>query len=167
MARRVGEGTFVRGPTREQREMMSSAAEESRQTRGAPSRLAGDELRSCRSSWARRAQDRLACRERERQRAREAVGAVLPGLLAQFGTVEVAYLYGSVLREGEFSASSDVDVAVAGADTGTCLRIWREAERVITEWPLDVRPLDDSDFADRVRGSGEVIYARACTGAEG
>ncbi|MFH1571818.1 MAG: nucleotidyltransferase domain-containing protein [Gemmatimonadota bacterium] len=94
------------------------------------------------------------------------VWEALPRLLAGYPCVSVAYLYGSALREGAFSSSSDLDVALAGADMAACLEVWREAEREITDWPLDVRPLDDSPFADRVRATGEVIYARADQGAQ-
>ena len=99
-------------------------------------------------------------------RAMEAARSVLPGLLARFPAVRAAYLYGSVLRQGAFSNSSDLDVGVTGVDAATCLEIWREAETLIREWPLDVRPLDDSGFGSRIREKGELIYERATEGAE-
>lgn len=47
-----------------------------------------------------------------------------------------------------------------------CFQLWRELERVITEWPLDVRSLEeDEPFSRRVSLKGEVIYERALAGS--
>ena len=123
-------------------------------------------VQTYRRLFARRAQARLASREERRRGARQAALAALPELLAQYPAVRRAYLFGSVLREGAFTAFSDLDIALDGADTEMCLEIWREAEKTMADWPLDVRPLDDSAFAARVRKKGEIIYARSSHSAQ-
>jgi len=119
-----------------------------------------------RRSWVRRTEERLVTSEEQRHRARRAVRSTLPELLAQYPAVRRAYLFGSVLREGAFTASSDLDIALDGVDAAVCLEVWREAEKAMAEWALDVRPLDGSDFSARVRERGEIIYGRSSQSAQ-
>ena len=123
-------------------------------------------MRIYRRSWVRRTEQRLAACEKQRHRARRAARSTLPELLAQYPAVRRAYLYGSVLREGAFTASSDLDIALDGADAAVCLEIWREAEKLIAGWAFDVRPLDGSDFSARVQEKGEIIYERSPQSAQ-
>ena len=125
-----------------------------------------DQVERWRHSCVQRRGARLAAREEARLRARHAAREQLPRVLARYPAVRAAYLYGSVLRRGAFSASSDLDVGVIGADAATCMQIWREAEEQMREWPLDVRPLENCEFGLRIAAKGELVYERAAQGPE-
>jgi predicted nucleotidyltransferase len=108
------------------------------------------------------AQARFREKERRRRRARRAVEEAISVVLPHYPAVRRVYLFGSVTRPGAFEAGSDIDIGVEGADMALCLDIWRDLERVVTEWLLDVRSLDRDDlFVERVRQKGEVVYDRS------
>lgn len=122
--------------------------------------LSPEELQTYRRGWARRTRDRLALQEERRLQARQVVVAALCLLLPRYPGVQRAYLFGSVTRPGAFTARSDVDVGLEGADMALCFDIWRAAEAMVADWSLDLRPLDDSPFAERIRQKGELVYGR-------
>ena len=94
------------------------------------------------------------------------MAAALGQLLPRYPGVQRAYLFGSVIRPGAFTARSDVDVGLEGADMAVCLDIWHAAEAMVADWSLDLRPLNDGPFAQRIRQKGELVYGRPSQGAQ-
>ena len=114
-----------------------------------------------------RAQARLREKEKRRQRARQVVGDAVPVVVARYPTVRRVYLFGSVTRPGAFGPDSDVDIGVEGASMALCLDIWRDLEKAVPEWQLDVRSLRKGDpFSERVCQKGELVYERAIQGSQ-
>lgn len=119
----------------------------------------------------------LQARQRQRERSyetyrqhlvqvtREAVGSVLPS----FPQVRRVYLFGSILRRGALRRDSDLDIAVEGSLSAEAyFALWRQLEGALSGQTVDLVELDrDLRFADRVRQSGEVIYERPDSNAEG
>ncbi len=110
-------------------------------------------------------QKREAIRQRAAQLARRAALSVLPS----FNDVRRAYLFGSVTRPGSMRDDSDIDIAVEGRlDAEEYFALWRELERAMASWVVDVVELDrDLRFVERVRQTGELIYERPDSYAEG
>lgn len=100
-------------------------------------------------------------REARRAAAERAVTEAVRRAIAGFPTVRRVFLFGSVIRENAFRADSDVDVAVEGLGVADYFPIWKAIEDAAPEWVIDVRDITQpSDFADRVRERGKLIYER-------
>jgi len=66
-----------------------------------------------------------------------------------------------VTEPGAFRAASDIDIAVEGTTAEEYFAVWRDLERGLTDWVVDVREINDaSRSATRVRESGVLIYER-------
>jgi len=112
-----------------------------------------------------RRQKREASRQQAVQMARAAARSVLPA----FPQVRKAYLFGSMLRPGAIRRDSDIDLAIEGPlSPEDYFTIWRELERAIPGQVVEVVELGrDLRFAEQVRQTGEVIYERSDSNAEG
>lgn len=104
--------------------------------------------------WA----EREALRRERLEAVRAAVRRSAPGLPA----VAAVHLFGSILRPGSFTASSDIDVAVDCDDPETESRLWRELEETL-EWNVDLRPRQGA-VARAVERGGECVYEREAAG---
>jgi len=115
----------------------------------------------CRRNLLQRLQRRSEERDERRRRALRDVCEQAPTILVRHPTVVRAYAFGSVTEPGSFHAGSDIDIAVEGTTAEAYFAVWRDLERVLTDWMVDVREInDDSPFATRIRESGMVIYER-------
>lgn len=90
-------------------------------------------------------------------------------IVPRFPGIRRVYLFGSLLRPGAPRLDSDVDIAIEGT---LCARdyfaLWRCLEDASEGWPVDLVDLDSSlHFASRVRETGELIYGRSDSDAEG
>jgi predicted nucleotidyltransferase len=121
------------------------------------------DVTACRASLQarqrRRDREREALRQQVVQAVRDAARSVFPA----FPQVRRAYLFGSMARRGAVRRDSDVDVAIEGELSAEAyFALWRELERAIPGRTVEVVELGpDLHFAERVRQTGEVIYA--CT----
>ena len=99
--------------------------------------------------------------EVRRTAAYAAVVGAIPLTAVPFASIQRVYLYGSVVREGAFHEESDIDVGVEGTTAEDYSGFWRELQRALPDWFVDVRELnDDAGFAEIVRLTGELIYER-------
>jgi predicted nucleotidyltransferase len=125
------------------------------------------DIAACRESFAAREERKLAEREKRRQTALEAAASVLNAILPRYSKVHRAYLFGSVVRPGAFRLDSDVDVAVEGIEAADYFALWRDLERAMPDWPVDLRDLvPGTHFAERVQMEGHLIYESKDSGAE-
>lgn len=123
--------------------------------------LSSAAIKTYRHTARQRAQRRFQTQEKLRQQARRVVSEAICRVLPRYPTVQRAYLFGSVTRPGAFRPGSDIDVGIEGANMALCFDIWRDLEKNIPKWLLDVRPLNDDDlFAERIRQKGELVYVR-------
>jgi predicted nucleotidyltransferase len=91
-------------------------------------------------------------RERDRQHALQQTLAWLDQHGRAYGIAE-AYIFGSVLRSGQFQAGSDVDVAVVQIDS----RRYFEAIGVLAAWvgrEVDIIELQKCPFRHRIQEYG-------------
>ncbi len=101
-------------------------------------------------------------REGQRRRALQAVWDKSPAILAVHPSVRRAYLFGSVTRPGAFHPTSDIDIALEGTTATEYFAAWRDMERALPAWTVDVREITaSSPFADLIRETGTLIYERA------
>jgi len=128
--------------------------------------LSADEIARYRQSFQQRAERRLATKEKQREKARQAACDAIETVMPDYPSVQQVYLFGSVITPGVFKDSSDIDVGIEGADMALCFDIWRDLERVVSNWQFDVRPLESEDpFSERIRQKGELVYERSVKGA--
>jgi predicted nucleotidyltransferase len=115
-----------------------------------------------RRAFQRRAQAHFQANEHRRQQARQAIAEAIKTVIPHYPTIRRVYLFGSVTRPGAFGPDSDVDIGLEGANMALCLDIWRDLERAVPAWRLDVRSLDPEDlFTERVRQKGEMVYEQS------
>jgi len=122
------------------------------------------DITACRAYLQARKRQRDQEREALRQQILQLVRTVVPSVLAAFPQVRRAYVFGSVVRPGAMlRKDSDIDVAIEGTlSAEDYFALWREIERAIPGWTVEVVELGrDLHFAERVRQTGEIIYA--CT----
>jgi predicted nucleotidyltransferase len=107
-------------------------------------------------------------REARRAAAERAVTEAVLRVVAAFPGVKRVFLFGSIVRQNAFRADSDVDVAVEGLGVADYFPIWKAIEDAAPEWAIDVRDITQpSDFADRVRERGKLVYERVAQTAQG
>ena len=94
---------------------------------------------------------RRAEREASREDALARTVAAIEALGPRYGVTE-AYLFGSLVRPGRFSAHSDIDVAVAGLGPAHWAFAAELSRRVGRE--VDLVDLEGSRFAQRIRREG-------------
>ena len=108
-------------------------------------------------------------RQRDEQRARDVTLAaqarahlprIIESLTHTFGATEII-LFGS-LAKGQFTAGSDVDLAVRSIPKREFLHALTEVNRSSDIW-IDLKPLEDLDehFRQRVIATGEKLYESA------
>lgn len=125
----------------------------------ASTQFSPETIASYRRAFYQRVQAQFQANEQRRQQARQAVGEAIKTVIPHYPAVRRVYLFGSVTRAGAFGPDSDVDIGLEGANMALCFDIWRDLERAVPEWRLDVRSLDPEDlFAERVRQKGEPVY---------
>lgn len=101
-------------------------------------------------------------REEIRQRVLRAVSETLPAIAAGYASVQRVYLFGSVTRPRAFHEKSDVDIAIEGTTAEAYFAFWRELERALPDWAIDLREITtSSSLAEQVRRTGLLIYERA------
>jgi len=128
------------------------------------SMIAPAQMETYRRAFQQRTQRALKEREDHRRKALLAVRDQAPAVLAAYPSVRRVYLFGSVTRPGAFDTASDIDIAVEGTTAADYFAVWRDLERALPNWTVDVREIDaPSPFADRVRETGVLIYERADT----
>jgi predicted nucleotidyltransferase len=126
------------------------------------------DIAACRATFAAREEKKLAEREKRRQTALEAAANALNAILPHYSKVRRAYLFGSVVRPGAFRLDSDVDIAVEGVEAADYFALWRDLERAMPDWQVDLRDLaPGTHFAKRVQMEGRLIYESKDSGAEG
>lgn len=100
-------------------------------------------------------------REACRLQALAHIQAGLPSVASSFASVRRVYLFGSILRSGQFHAKSDVDIGVGGVTAEEYFALWRELEAAFPERPVDLRDVSKpSFFADTIQKTGLLIYER-------
>jgi predicted nucleotidyltransferase len=115
-----------------------------------------------RQAFQQRMQHMLEAREELRQRALCAVQDRALAVLTACSSVRRAYLFGSIIRQGAFGPDSDIDIALEGTTAADYFAVWRDLERALPEWAVDVREIaDSSPFADLIHEIGMLIYERA------
>jgi predicted nucleotidyltransferase len=120
------------------------------------------QMEAYRRTFQRRMKRTLETREARRQGAIQAVRSTAPAVLSAYPSVERAYLFGSITRAGAFHPSSDVDIALEGTTAKEYFAVWRDLERALPDWTLDVREITGHvPFADLIRETGVLIYERA------
>lgn len=125
------------------------------------SSFSSEEIAKYRRAFQQREQQRYHESEKQRHAARQIVCDAIAITMPHYPTVRRVYLFGSVTKPGAFRSDSDIDIGVEGVDVAVCFGIWRDLERIVKEWLLDVRSLDpDNPFSLRVRQQGELIYER-------
>ncbi|MEK7326238.1 MAG: nucleotidyltransferase domain-containing protein [Chloroflexota bacterium] len=108
-----------------------------------------------------RAERERAGREARRAAAERAVSEAVQKAVVNFPSVERVFLFGSVTRPNAFRPDSDVDVAIDGLGVADYFSIWRAIEEAAPGWAIDVRDITQpSEFAERVRSTGRLIYER-------
>ncbi len=126
------------------------------------------DLAACRRSFIAREEKRRAERERRRQAALRAAQNAIASLLPDYPTVRRVYLFGSVVRPGAFRDDSDVDIAVEGVGPAEYFALWRDLEKAMPDWTVDLRDLvPGTPFARRVQARGQLVYEREGSGPEG
>jgi predicted nucleotidyltransferase len=120
--------------------------------------------RSLRVRWKRR-------REKAEQRRRAAYRAVEEASAIVFfcyPSLHRAYLFGSVTYPEAFHTHSDIDIAVEGLEPQHYFDVWRDLERALPHWVIDLRDISSrSSFADLVRKTGVIIYENPDSTAAG
>jgi predicted nucleotidyltransferase len=130
--------------------------------------ISREDMRTYRQSFQARLKRQRDAREARRQRALESVRQAAPDILSRWPSVQRAYLFGSITRPGAFHKKSDVDIAVEGVTAEEYLALWRALERALPDWAIDLRDITPaSTFADLVRRTGVLIYARELMAAAG
>jgi predicted nucleotidyltransferase len=117
-----------------------------------------------------REQEGFRQRERRRQVARAALCTAVCAVAPRYPQVDRAFLFGSVTRPGGLNETSDLDVAVEGVlGAEDFFALWRELERAVDSWPVDLVELDRRSvhFVQRVRETGELIYERKAPDSQG
>jgi predicted nucleotidyltransferase len=123
---------------------------------------ASAQIETYRHAFQQRIRHALEEREEHRRKALLAVREHALAVLAACTSVRRAYLFGSVTRPGAFDTASDIDIAVEGTTAADYFAVWRDLERALPDWTVDVREVDvPSPFADRVQETGVLIYERA------
>jgi len=119
------------------------------------------DIAAARRNLQARAERERAEREARRAAAERAVTEAVRRIIPGFPTVTRVFLFGSITRENAFRADSDVDVAIEGLGVADYFPIWKAIEDAALDWLIDVRDITQaSDFADRVRATGKLIYER-------
>lgn len=97
-------------------------------------------------------QAKTATAESDRQQTLQVVLKWLDQWGQHYG-MEQAYIFGSLLRPGHFTAASDVDVATETLDLEKHFQAIAHLSRVV-ERDADLIPLDHCPFAARIRATG-------------
>jgi len=114
-----------------------------------------------RQTYQRRLAQQHQAREKRRREALTAVTAALSPIAAAFPSIKRVYLFGSIIRPGQFHEQSDIDVGVVGATAVDYFGFWRELEYKLPDWLIDLRDVGDaSHFANRAKQSGNQLYER-------
>lgn len=119
------------------------------------------QIETYRRTFRQRMQREQEEREERRRRALRAAREKSPAILAGYPSVRRAYLFGSVTRPGGFHPASDIDIALEGTTAEEYFAVWRDLDRALSDWMVDVREINDSSsFANLIRETGVLIYER-------
>lgn len=97
-------------------------------------------------------------RESRRQSLLLEIVPQIQQVLKCYPSVDRAYLFGSILRKGDFRKNSDVDIAVEGLACEHYFELWRELEEVL-KITIDLRPVTET-LAQTIALTGQKIYDR-------
>jgi len=103
---------------------------------------------------ARRREQREAGRQRWLERVRQAVSR----LAADHPGARRVYVFGSLVKAGQFRADSDIDLAVECDTLESESAFWRTLKQAL-ERDVDVRPLSGT-IAEVAAREGELVYGR-------
>lgn len=119
-------------------------------------------LETYRRTFQAREQRRRDEHETLRQRVLTRVREQIPPILAQYPSVERAYLFGSMTRPGDFTPHSDIDLALDGVSAREDAALWHVLNDAFPDNLIDVRalPTSLSPIADFIRHYGILIYER-------
>lgn len=121
----------------------------------------GVDIEACRENLRQREEKKYGAREQLRQKARTSILSAIERVFPDYENVKRVYLFGSITRPGKFRIDSDIDVAVEGTNAKEYFALWRDLERIITEWAIDLRELNEPCyFTQTVQQRGELIYER-------
>lgn len=107
------------------------------------------------SLWERLQEERLAQKERERGEVLAKATLLLKAYFSRKKVLRV-YLVGSLTREGQFSRSSDIDVAVLGLQEDY-FRTLTDLEELLDR-PIDLIELEACPFREDVERRGLRIW---------
>ncbi|MGC9398859.1 MAG: nucleotidyltransferase family protein [Anaerolineae bacterium] len=111
---------------------------------------------------------RREAQEQRRKAAYRAVQAAAATVFCRYPSLHWAYLFGSITYPEAFHAHSDIDIAVEGLDPQRYFDVWRDLERALPHWVIDLRDISsESPFADLVRKIGVIIYENPDSTAAG
>ena len=121
----------------------------------------GIDILACRENLEAREKQRFVEHEKRRLAAHADVLAGIRQVLRGHPEVVRIYLFGSVIRDGDFHPGSDVDVAVEGTNAEQYFFLWRDLENASPGWFIDLREIyTPSYFSDSVHQRGELVYER-------
>ena len=124
------------------------------------------DLQKCRDNFHHRAAVQQAARETLRQQAREGAIAAILEVITAYPDVAQVYLFGSVIKPGQFRQHSDIDIAVVGTDAASYFALWRDLEAAYPNYVIDLREINQpGHFADAVRRTGEIVYESTSSSA--
>jgi predicted nucleotidyltransferase len=119
------------------------------------------DIAAARQNLQARAERKRLEREIRRAQASQAITQAVRQVVTRFPNIWRVYLFGSVTRPAAFRQDSDIDVAIDGLAAADYFPFWRALEEAAPTWVIDVRDLAaSSDFAERVRANGTLIYER-------
>ena len=115
---------------------------------------------SYKRAWEKRNQEEAEHnRHRSDQARRDA--CKIAEYLGEKYQVSRVFLFGSVLKDGDFSGKSDLDIGVVGLKKSDFYKALADISQ-LTEFNIDLKPLEDCSevFAKQVKEQGEFIYER-------
>ena len=115
-------------------------------------------LQESREYHRRRDQSRREALEQERLKKQRQVTAAIRHLAPKFTALRAVYLFGSLVRPGNYKRGSDIDVAVMCDDVAEESRFWRALETEL-ECDVDLRTYRGA-VAWAVDTYGACVYER-------
>lgn len=115
-------------------------------------------VKECVANFLRRETKLYDERESRRQSLLLEIVPQIQQVLKCYPSVDRAYLFGSILRKGDFRKNSDVDIAVEGLACEHYFELWRELEEVL-KITIDLRPVTET-LAQTIALTGQKIYDR-------
>ena len=113
---------------------------------------------NARTYFYRRKQQRYAQRETERKKWLLRVRETIQHHAPHYAGIRQVYIFGSLLKPGQFRSNSDIDIAVKCDALESESAFWRSVEQTLHR-NVDLRPLKDP-LKEVIALSGELVYER-------